>query len=151
MNRFLATAVENSNDIQQQFHQTDNNNNYGKQSQQQQQENQDSLDFLFDCVLICSKYFLDYLERTYSDEFVQKLRDITSELAVTDMIVPRDYYDDDNDNDNDEEENCWLSMLEIYRLAQVYNLEYLSAEILELIREKRTYFLRRLRNTYYFW
>ncbi|KAH9421223.1 hypothetical protein DERP_012796 [Dermatophagoides pteronyssinus] len=147
MNRFLAiVAVDDP--IEQQQPQQDNNYN-----QQQQQQNQDSLDFLFDCILVCSKYFFDYLERIYSDEFVQKLRNITSELAVTDVIVPNDdnSNDDKHSNNDNDTNDCWLSMLEIYRLAQVYNLEYLSEEILELIREKRSYFLRRLRNTYYFW
>nr|XP_046908825.1 uncharacterized protein LOC124490386 [Dermatophagoides farinae] len=159
MNRLLATAIDDNNNIEQQ--QQQQMDTCSQQQQQQRQPDQDSLDFLFDCVLVCSKYFFDYLELTYSDEFVQKLRNFTTELAVTDIIIPKDYYNVngieqqqrqhvDITSSNDDT-NCWLSMIEIYRLAQVYNLEYLSNKIWELIREKRAYFLRRLRNTYYFW
>lgn len=110
----------------------------------QSQSQPDSLDFLFDCVIVCSKYLFDYLERIYSDEFVNKLRNDASDCEVTDIILPKQ-------NRNEYPAKNWLTMLEIYRLAQVYNLHYLTCEIQELIREKRAFLLKRLRNTYYFW
>ncbi|KAI7695195.1 hypothetical protein SSS_09773 [Sarcoptes scabiei] len=152
------------------YHQRNYRNRNQHSLCREDRESNQSLDFLFDCVVVSSRYLFDCLERLFSDELVDKLRMESNDFAVNDAIPEKrkfltkkiKHQDGCIDTVNQETATTaieseskpkqnWLSILEIYRLAKIYNLEYLSCELNELIREKRTLFWRRIRNAYYFW
>ena len=100
-----------------------------------------SLDLLFDCILLSSKYLFECLERHYSHQFVVHLRKCAANFRASDVIPPiTSYHHGYTAN--------YLSLLDIRRLASSYNLHYLHAQLTELIKEKQTIARQRLRKLY---
>ena len=109
------------------------------------------LEFLFDCVLVSSKYLFDDLERYYSKLLVLGLQECASIYSCNDVIQTpfctlinahhnqNDYYVDDYHH---------LSLVQIQTMARVFNLHYLYVLLGELIQQKRSVCLKRMRKLY---
>lgn len=103
-----------------------------------------SLDFVFDVVLMSSKYFLLEYEHIYSDLFVDILKQHTADIGVAEIVLPR------QEKVSHSQRALFATSLEMKRAATIFNLDYLAGRLCEHISHRRSFYIQQLRNLY-FW
>ena len=127
-----------------------------RQRKQHQHQQQCSLDLLFECIVLCSKYRFVECERHYSQLLVHSLAECGTSYKINDIIEPITIeYENEPSRMNDHSSrhyhssSNYLSLVQIRHLARAYHLHYLHSALNALIRQRQAIFWQKLRTTYF--